>query len=193
MQIFATDIDETALAVARAGVYPAAALAEMPRRLVERFFVQEKGFYRVSKRLREICMFAVQNVIADPPFSRLDLISCRNVLIYLAPQLQNRVVPLFHYALRDDGFLFLGSAENIGRHSRLFAPVDRKQRIYRSRIARAVPRPTFPADTSARRAGRAASAAANPGAGAVTRANGPTRSCSSATRRPIWWSTSSST
>ena len=153
VQIFATDIDEAALAVARAGVYPAAALTDLPSRLVERFFVQENSLYRLSKRLRETCMFAVQNVIADPPFSRLDLISCRNLLIYLAPQLQNRVVPLFHYALRDDGFLFLGSAENVGRHSRLFLPVDRKQRIYRSRIARAVPRLTFPADGSARRAG----------------------------------------
>ena len=156
VQIFATDIDEVALASARAGVYPAAALAEMPRRLIERYFLQEKDGYRVAKRLRETCMFAVQNVIADPPFLRLDLISCRNVLIYLAPQLQNRVVPLFHYALRDDGFLFLGAAENVGRHSRLFAPVDRKQRIYRARIARTIPRPTFPADTSlARRAGGA--------------------------------------
>ncbi len=191
VQIFATDIDEAALALARAGVYPATALAEMPRRLVERFFVQEKDHYRVSKRLREICMFAVQNVIADPPFSRLDLISCRNLLIYLAPQLQNRVVPLFHYALREDGFLFLGSAENVGRHSRLFGPVDRKQRIYRSRLARSGPRATFPADASpAASAGRGRGdcrcRSQRPG-------NGPTVSCSSVTRRPIWWSTSSST
>ena len=153
VQIFATDIDEAALAAARAGVYPASALVDMPRRLVDRYFLQESSLYRISKRLRETCMFAVQNVIADPPFSRLDLISCRNLLIYLAPQLQNRVVPLFHYALRDDGFLFLGSAENVGRYSRLFLPVDRKQRIYRSRIARALPRLAFPSDGSARRAG----------------------------------------
>ena len=151
LQIFATDIDEAALAVARTGAYPAAALAEMPRQLVERFFVPENGLYRVAKRLRETCMFSAQNVIADPPFSRLDLISCRNLLLYFAPQLQSRIVPLFHYALREDGFLFLGTAENVGRHGRLFAPVDRKQRIYRAQIARTVPRPTFPADTFARR------------------------------------------
>ncbi len=150
-QIFATDINETALTSARSGLYPAAALADVPRERVERFFVRENGLYRVAKSLRAMCLFALQSVIADPPFSRLDLISCRNVLIYLGPDLQARLLPLFHYALREDGFLFLGSAETVGRHSRLFSPVDNKHRIFRRRIARLTTRPTFPADALTRR------------------------------------------
>ncbi len=150
-QIFATDINESALTSARSGLYPAAALADVPRERIERFFVRENGLYRVAKSLRAMCMFALQSVVADPPFSRLDLISCRNLLIYLGPELQARLLPMFHYALREDGFLFLGSAETVGRHSRLFSPVDRKYRIFRRRIARLATRPTFPADAFTRR------------------------------------------
>ncbi len=161
-QIFATDIDEDALAAARAGIYPAAVVAEVPPRLVERYFVAEAGGYRVTKSLRELCIFAVQDVIADPPFSRLDLISCRNLLIYLAPQLQNRVIQLFHYALREDGFLFLGSAENLGSHGRLFAPLDRKHRVYRWRIARTMSRAGLSCGRLRTPGGRATAAAAAP-------------------------------
>src|SRR5206468_12637816 len=86
--------------------------------------------YRVTKAVREMCLFAKQNAAADPPFSRVDLISCRNLLIYLAPALQKRVIPTFHYALNPNGFLLLGASETIGAFSDLFAPIDREHRIY---------------------------------------------------------------
>ena len=151
LQIFGTDLDEAALAAARAGVYSSAALAEMPSSRLKRFFLPDEGLYRVTKGLRATCMFAIQNVVSDPPFSRLDLISCRNLLIYFRSDLQERLLPLFHYALREEGALFLGSAETIGRHGgRLFTPIDRKQRIFRRRVARAPTRPSFPADSLTR-------------------------------------------
>src|SRR5271170_1567136 len=100
-----------------------------PGRL-KRFFVKLDRGYQIRKDVRERCVFAKQNVFQDPPFSRLDLISCRNVLIYLGPELQNRVIPIFHYALKPNGLLLLGRAETITSHSALFAPVDRSYRIY---------------------------------------------------------------
>ncbi len=131
--IFGTDIDETALAAARAGRYPAPALKEVSPERAERFFTAEGGIYRVAKELREMCIFSVHNIIRDPPFSRLDLISCRNLLIYFKPQLQGEVIPLFHYALRPGGFLFLGLSENVSRFAELFQPIDKKNRIFQRR------------------------------------------------------------
>jgi two-component system, chemotaxis family, CheB/CheR fusion protein len=133
VQIFATDIDDTALAMARAARYLPNLLKEMSPARLRRFFVNEAGAYRVAKELRDMCIFSSHSVIRDPPFSRIDLISCRNVLIYLKPELQAQVIPLFHYALRTSGYLFLGLSENVSRHSDLFHTVDRKHRLFRRR------------------------------------------------------------
>jgi two-component system CheB/CheR fusion protein len=133
VQIFATDIDETAMGVARAARYPASVVKEVSPERLTRFFVQETGTYCVVKELRDMCIFSTHSVIRDPPFSRLDLISCRNLLIYLQPALQTQIVPLFHYSLRLGGYLLLGSSENLSRHSELFVTLDRKNRIFRRR------------------------------------------------------------
>ncbi len=131
VQIFATDIDNRALAQARVGRYAASALQEMSSDRLARWFVKEGDTYCVVKELRELCIFSQHNLIKDAPFSRLDLVSCRNLLIYLNADLQNRVIPLFHFALRPTGFLFLGNSENVSRHGKLFRPVDRRYRIFR--------------------------------------------------------------
>ncbi len=132
-QIFATDIDEHALAVARRGRYPAAVMSEVGAERLKRFFVAEGASYVVSKELRALCVFSSHSVIRDAPFSRMDLVSCRNLLIYLAGTLQDSVLPLFHYALRPGGFLFLGVAETISRYADLFTAVDKAHHIYRRR------------------------------------------------------------
>ena len=133
VQIFATDIDDAALAMARVARYLPNLLKEMSPARLRRFFVSEAGTYRVAKELRDMCVFSSHSVIRDPPFSRIDLISCRNVLIYLKPELQAQVIPLFHCALRSSGYLFLGLSENVSRHGDLFLTVDRKNRIFRRR------------------------------------------------------------
>ena len=133
VQIFATDIDEAGMGVARAARYPASVVKEVSPERLRRFFVHETGTYRVVKELRDMCIFSAHSVIRDPPFSRLDLISCRNLLIYLKPELQGQIIPLFHYSLRPSGFLFLGSSENVSRHNELFVSLDRKNRVFRRR------------------------------------------------------------
>ncbi|HEV7669739.1 MAG TPA: chemotaxis protein CheB [Thermoanaerobaculia bacterium] len=131
IQIFATDLtDQTALDKARAGVYPESIEAEVSPERLRRFFTRQDHAYRIDKSIRDSCVFARQNVAADPPFSHLDMISCRNVLIYLATPLQKRVLPTFHYALNVPGYLVLGTAESIGDHTELFEPVDRGFKIY---------------------------------------------------------------
>jgi two-component system CheB/CheR fusion protein len=133
VQIFATDIDERALAVARGGRYPAALLDSVPPERRERFFFPDGGSYVVAKEVRDLCIFSPHSVMRDPPFSRIDLISCRNLLIYFGPDIQNQVIPTFHYALRPDGFLFLGTSETIGQFSDLFTPIDKKHRVFQRR------------------------------------------------------------
>jgi two-component system CheB/CheR fusion protein len=131
IQIFATDLSETvSLVKAREGVYPDNIAAEVSPERLRRFFTREQETYRVINSIRDMCVFAKQNVAADPPFSRLDLISCRNVLIYLTPALQKRVIPTFHYALNSSGFLMLGTSETVGSFANLFGVVDPKSRIY---------------------------------------------------------------
>ncbi|HET8726779.1 MAG TPA: chemotaxis protein CheB [Alphaproteobacteria bacterium] len=144
LQIFATDIDENALETARIGRYPATIAHDMSPKRLTRYFLREDGTYRIASELRESCLFSLHNLLRDPPFSRLDLISCRNLLIYLNADLQNRVIPLLHYALRGDGYLFLGSSENVTRHSRLFANVDKANRIFQRRPQEARRLPEFP-------------------------------------------------
>jgi two-component system, chemotaxis family, CheB/CheR fusion protein len=133
VQIFATDIDDTALTLARAARYLPNLVKEMSPVRLRRFFVSEAGAYRVTKELRDMCIFSAHSVIRDPPFSRIDMISCRNLLIYLKLELQSQIVPLFHYALRPSGHLFLGLSENVSRYGDLFVAVDRKNRIFRRR------------------------------------------------------------
>src|SRR5688572_2941887 len=130
LQVFATDLNDALLDKARRGLY-AKSLAEdiSPQRL-RRFFIEEQGGYRITKSLREMVVFARQNLIAGPPFSRMDIISCRNLLIYFEPSLQQKAIPTFHYALRSGGFLLLGASESIGGFTELFEPVDRKYKIY---------------------------------------------------------------
>ena len=131
VQIFATDIDGRALATARVGRYRTTIENDVSPERLARWFVREGDTYCVVKELREMCIFSQHNVIKDAPFSKLDLVSCRNLLIYLDAELQNRVIPLFNFALLPGGFLFLGNAENVTRHPNLFAPVDRRARIFK--------------------------------------------------------------
>src|SRR5712671_4455744 len=137
-QIFATDISEGSLDRARSGIYSAAAVAEISPERLRRFFVKLDGGYQINKSVREMCIFARQNVAKDPPFSNLDLISCRNLLIYMGPVLQKRVLPTFHYALKPDGYLMLGGAETLGNFAEYFSPVAKKNRIFQKK--KAVPR-----------------------------------------------------
>ncbi len=137
VQIFATDIDEAALAVARAGRYPAAMMTDISPDRLARFFVAEGATYVVSRQLRDLCVFSMHNLIRDAPFSRVDMVSCRNLLIYMGGVLQEQVIPLFHYALRPGGFLFLGVSETVSKHTDLFTVDDKARRIYRRRDAAA--------------------------------------------------------
>ena len=132
VQVFATDIDKHAIASARAGIYPASIIADIsPERLARFFSLEpESGTYRIHKGIRDMLVFSEQNVIKDPPFSKLDLISCRNLLIYLGGDLQKRLLPIFHYALNPGGFLVLGTSEGIGDADALFDVQDRKMKIY---------------------------------------------------------------
>lgn len=128
-QIFASDIDDRALGIARAGIYPAGIADHVSEERLKRFFVKKGKRYHVTSEIRETVLFSRHNLISDPPFSRQDLISCRNLLIYLGPHLQKKLIPLFHFALRPGGFLFLGPSETISTHGDLFRPVDQRHRI----------------------------------------------------------------
>ncbi len=131
-QLYSTDLDDDAIAVARAGVYPPNIAQDVTPERLRRFFVKDDAGYRVKKEIREMVVFATQNVIKDPPFTKLDLLSCRNLMIYLEPELQNRVIPAFHYALKPGGVLFLSPSESIGNHVELFAPLNRKWKFYQT-------------------------------------------------------------
>jgi two-component system CheB/CheR fusion protein len=130
-QLFGTDLRQGSIEKARAGTYPESVVADVSPERLRRFFVKVEGGYRINKTIRDICVFARHNLLQDPPFSRIDVISCRNVLIYLEPVLQKRIMPIFHYALKPRGFLMLGAAEGIiGTASDLFELMDRKHKIY---------------------------------------------------------------
>ncbi len=132
-QVFATDIDDRALETARAGVYPEAIVTDVPPARLRQYFIKEQNHYRMQKELRERILFARHNILRDPPFSRLDLISCRNLMIYLDRDIQVEVLRMFHFALNPGGYLFLGSSETADACSQLFTPVDKKNRIYRAK------------------------------------------------------------
>ncbi|MBN1652531.1 MAG: PAS domain-containing protein [Deltaproteobacteria bacterium] len=169
VQVFATDIDSQAIATARTGLYPASIAADIsPERLVRFFAAESDGSaYRIRKGIRDMLVFSEQDVIKDPPFSKLDFISCRNVLIYMGTDLQKKLVPLFHYALNPGGFLFLGTSETVGEFSDLFTTLDRKMKLYQRRedrggvqratMGRFLPPMTSPDSISVRSVGQTAS------------------------------------
>ncbi len=144
IQIFATDIDERSLESARKGQYSKQIAEHLSPARLKRFFTQDDNGYQVKREIREICLFSLHSFIKDPPFSRLDLISCRNVMIYLGHDLQRKVVPLFHYALRTGGFLFLGPSESTTSHRELFRTVDKKHRIFERKDVLPRPAVVFP-------------------------------------------------
>jgi two-component system, chemotaxis family, CheB/CheR fusion protein len=139
VQVFASDISQRSISFARKGIYPESIATDIESSRLKRFFTQyDDSHYQVSKKLRESVVFSTQNVVNDAPFSRLDLISCRNLLIYLEQDLQQKLISLFHYALVEGGHILLGAAETVGRSESLFEPVSKKWRIYR-RIGKATP------------------------------------------------------
>lgn len=131
VQIFGTDIDEDAIEFARAAVYPESIAADVSKERLNRFFIKEENTYKAKKQLRDMLVFATQSLIKDPPFSRLDLLSCRNVLIYMDAVLQKKLLPVFHYTLNQGGYLFLGSSESIGEFTDLFSSKNAKWKIYK--------------------------------------------------------------
>ena len=139
IQIYATDLDDDAIATARAGRYPPSIAQDVTPERLRRFFTQDDAGYKVKKDIRDRLVFAVQNVIKDPPFTKLDLLSCRNLMIYLETELQNRLIPNFHYALRPNGVLFLSTSESITNRPDLFSTIDRKWKFYRANHALTVP------------------------------------------------------
>ncbi|WOJ93110.1 chemotaxis protein CheB [Congregibacter variabilis] len=151
VQIFGTDLDARAIDKARAGLYPEAMADDLTPERRQKYFSSERGGYRIRKDIRESTIFAVQNVIKDPPFTHVDLVSCRNLLIYLDARIQKKLLPIFHYALEPKGLLFLGSSETIGSFSDLFEPLDQRWKIFR-RKHRAQERhglPDFPLQAAA--------------------------------------------
>ena len=131
IQIFATDIDDDALNMARRGIYPAASMSEIPLDQLERHFRPVNNAYEAGKHLRDMIVFARHNLVSDPPFVRLDLVSCRNVLIYFNPPLQSKVLRIFHFGLAKEGYLFLGRSESVAQAEQLFTPLDRRERLFR--------------------------------------------------------------
>jgi two-component system CheB/CheR fusion protein len=132
VQLFASDIDKFAIEKARQGIYPESIASNITAERLARYFIfdAKNKTYRIQKKIRDMILFSEQNVIKDPPFSKLDLISCRNVMIYMGPALQKKIISLFHYALNPDGFLFLGTSETTGEMGRFFTALDRKQKLY---------------------------------------------------------------
>jgi two-component system CheB/CheR fusion protein len=144
LQVFATDIDAKAIEKARQGAYPQNIAADVSQERLKRFFTNEGDQYRIIAEIREPVVFAEQNVLRDPPFSNLDLLVCRNLLIYLKPEAQNKLLPLFHYTLKKEGILFLGTSENVGRFPELFQPLNKSFSIYRKKESLIRPQIEFP-------------------------------------------------
>ncbi len=166
VQVFGTDVVESAVDRARAGRYPDSIAADVPPDALQRYFVKTTDGWQVGKPLRDACVFAKHDLLRDPPFSRIDLVSCRNVLIYFGPILQKRALSLFHYALNPNGFLLLGAAEHVGASPELFDLIDQKQKLYAKKAVPARLRPSpevgplgFPAASSTRSHGVEARAA----------------------------------
>src|SRR5262249_50252254 len=135
VKILATDVNEVALARARSGVFIDNIEIDVSTERLRRFFTRVDSHYHISKSVRDLCVFSRHNMASDPPFSHLDLISCRNVMIYMDLALQKRILPIFHYAINPDRFLLLGASESIGSFGDLFVPFDPKHRIFAKRPA----------------------------------------------------------
>src|SRR6185312_10516912 len=144
VQIFATDVSDTAVEQARLGVFPASIEGDVGADRIRRFFTRHDGGFRVTKTIRDLCVFARQDLTKDPPFSRLDLILCRNVLIYMDAVPQQKLLSVFHYALTPSGFLVLGQAESAGAQGALFTLVDKKYRVHRKKDTRAARARSYP-------------------------------------------------
>jgi two-component system CheB/CheR fusion protein len=151
IQLFGTDLSEVGVEKARAGIYPENIQADVTPERLRRFFVKTENGYQIGKTIRDMCVFARQNIFMDPPFSQLDLISCRNLLIYLEPVLQRNIFPIFHYALKPNGFLMLGASEGISTFGHLFATVEKKHKLYAKKKTAARPHLEFPVGSFARK------------------------------------------
>ncbi len=149
-QIFASDINQQVIDKARLAIYPESIVSDVSPERLERFFSRVDTGYQIVKSIRETCVFAKHDLTRDPPFSKLDLISLRNVLIYLGPLLQRRVMPLLHFALRPGGFLMLGESESVGGFTDLFSLVDKKSKIYAARSGGFAPIPPSPSPRAGR-------------------------------------------
>jgi two-component system CheB/CheR fusion protein len=136
VQLFATDIDESAIATARLGRYPASLLDGLSAKRMQRFFAHSQGGYSVAREIRDLCTFSVHSIIRDPPFSMMSLVSCRNLLIYMNPELQARIIPVFHYSLVPGGILLLGGSESVAHHADLFETIDKTARVFQRREGR---------------------------------------------------------
>jgi two-component system CheB/CheR fusion protein len=149
LQVFATDLDRDAIDKARQGFYPVNIAADVSPERLRRYFIKEENGYRIGKEIRGMVTFATQNVIMDPPFTKLDILICRNLMIYLTPELQKKLLPLFHYSLNKGGILFLGSAESVSSFTDHFAPLNIKSRLFRRRDS-AIPNEAvvFPASSA---------------------------------------------
>jgi two-component system, chemotaxis family, CheB/CheR fusion protein len=143
IQIFGTDINEKGIAKARAGTYPESAMKNVSAERIAKFFTKTAAGYRVNKLVRDLCVFARQDVVKDPPFSNLDLISCRNFLIYLQPELQEKTISTLHYALNSSGFLLLGNAESAAAYPQMFTPLNKKSKIYSKKVGNQRQQRTF--------------------------------------------------
>ncbi len=143
VQVFATDLNSASIEKARAAIYPRSAVAELSSERIRRFFVELDGGYRIAKPIRDACVFARHNVLDDPPFSRIDLVSCRNMLIYLGTELQQKVIPVLHYSLRPGGFLWLGTSETIGAYRDLFDLKNTRYKIYAKKGTLAAQQPAI--------------------------------------------------
>jgi len=160
VQVFGTDLNEKGIERARVGLYRESIAEEISPERMSRFFLKVEGGYRVTKAVRDMCIFARQNLANDPPFSQMDLVACRNLLIYIQPVLQKRVIPILHYALKPSGFLVLGSSESLSAFPELFSIVDKKQKIYSkkptaSRLPYDIGLPYLPSGNSIHSSGRA--------------------------------------
>jgi len=132
IQMYATDLDDDAIAIARRGFYSANLMHNIESDRLQRFFLKEESGYRIKKEIREMVVFAVHNLIKDPPFTNLDLLTCRNLMIYLEPELQNQLIPIFHYSLKENAVLFLSPSESVGNFTELFTAINRKWKFYKT-------------------------------------------------------------
>ena len=151
VQIFATDLSESSIEIARQGRYPEGIVSDVPEELLKKYFIHEEGSYCIREDIRKMLVFAQQNVIKDPPFTKVDLLCCRNLLIYLNADLQKRLLPIFHYALKPGGVLVLGPSETIGGYTELFEPLNKKWKLFRRQEAPPThPLPEIPVQPSGR-------------------------------------------